>query len=225
MMMMNYSAIIMLGGKGTRFGGDINKVYYLINNKPLFCYPLELFLNDPDCKEVIVVYNREDEETITKILLNYPTVLKTIGGSQRYQSVLEGLRLSTSEYVLVHDGARPNINSKMIEDLKEALSVSDAVSLGVAVSDTIKKVTENGVETIARDSLYAIQTPQGANRKILLEGLLNVKPEDNITDDLMVIEKYSNVIPKIVLGDKHNIKVTTKEDYQYIKFLMGDKDV
>ena len=54
---------------------------------------------------------------------------------------------------------------------------------------------------------------------------MNVKPEDNITDDLMVIEKYSNVIPKIVLGDKRNIKVTTKEDYQYIKFLMGDKDV
>ena len=225
MMTMKYSAIILLGGKSTRFGGDLNKVYYCINQKPLFCYPLEVFLNDLDCSEVIVVYNQQNEELVSEILKKYPTVKKTIGGVMRYQSVLEGLKLANSEYVLVHDGARPNISVKMVNDLKEALKTNEVVSLGTLVTDTIKKVTSESFETINRDNLYAVQTPQGSNKKILFEALSKVRTEDNITDDLMAVEKYGNIMPKIILGEKTNIKVTTIEDYQYIKFLMGEKNV
>ena len=222
---MKYSAIILLGGKSTRFGGDLNKVYYLINNKPIFCYSLELFLNDKDCNEVIIVYNQEDSEILTQILSKYPQVLKTIGGSMRYLSVAAGLKLATSEYVLVHDGARPNINKQMIDDLKQGLIGCPSVSLGVPVTDTIKKVSGNSFETIDRSNLYAVQTPQGSKKELLEKALNLVSDKDNITDDLMAIEKYSNVVPKIILGSKTNIKVTTFEDYQYVKILMGDKNV
>lgn len=225
MMKMIYSAIILLGGKSTRFGGSLNKVYQLVNNKPIASYSIDLFLADKDCKEVIVVYNKEDSDIINNILTNYPNVLKTIGGNKRHLSVLEGLKLATSDYVLVHDGARPNITQLMIDSLKKELENCDAVSLATAVTDTIKKVTVNTFETINRNDLYAVQTPQGSKRDLLLNALLKVKDDDEITDDLMAIEKYSSVVPKIVLGSKLNIKITTEEDYEYIKFIMGDKDV
>ena len=223
--MMKYSSIILLGGKSTRFGKEVNKVYYKINNKPIFCHSLEAFLNDQDCEEIIVVYNEEDYEILKEMLLPYPNVLMTVGGKMRHLSVAEGLKLAKCEYVLVHDGARPNINQKMIDDLKEALRNSLCASLGVLVTDTIKKATDNSFETIDRNNLYAVQTPQGSKRDLLIEALSFVKEEDNITDDLMAIEKYTNVLPKIVIGSKNNIKVTTYEDYQYVKFLMGDKNV
>ena len=222
---MNYSAIILLGGKSTRFGHDLNKVYYLINDKPIFCYSIDLFLNDCDCQEIIVVYNKDDESILKKYLENYPNVLTTIGGKLRYQSVLEGLKLATKEYVLVHDGARPNVSMEMLENLKESLLKNHAVSLGTHVTDTIKKVTNSSFETIDRDSLYAVQTPQGCKRNLLMGALSKVKDTDNITDDLMAIEMYTDIVPSIVLGSRNNIKVTTYEDYLYLKCLMGDKNV
>lgn len=224
-MMMKYSAIILLGGKSTRFGGEQNKVYYRINNKPIFCYPLELFLSDKDCFEVIVVYNFEDLDILNNILKDYPNVIKTVGGSMRHLSVLEGIKKANCNYVLVHDGARPNINLKMLNDLKDELAKSDAVSLGVRVTDTIKKVTSENIETVDRSNLFAVQTPQGCVKNILMDALSKVKLDDNITDDLMAIEKYTNAVSKIIIGSKENIKVTTLEDYRYVKFLMGDKNV
>lgn len=221
---MKYSAIVLLGGTSSRFSNDgINKVYISLNGKPVFMHSVDAFLSDPDCDEIVIVYNIKDLEII-KTFINNDKIKLVAGGKERYQSVLNGAYKSNSTYVLVHDGARPNINLDIINKVKKKLEHSLCVSLGVPVSDTIKKVTEK-VETINRDSLYYMQTPQGSNRQALIEVLEQVKPEDKITDDLMAFEKYSNIIPTVVIGDKNNIKITTNDDYEYLKFLMENKNV
>ena len=222
---MTYSAIILLGGNATRFGSDINKVYKLINNKAICAYSLDLFLSDCDCNEVIVVYNPKDKDILNELLINYPSVFKTIGGNKRSKSVLEGLKIATNDIVFVHDGARPNININDIKALKDAIKDCDAVALGVPVTDTIKRQSAEKVETVSRDNLYAIQTPQVSNRNLLLSALTEINDDIDITDDLMALERYHNCKCKIVLGSKTNIKVTTEEDYQYLKYLMGDRNV
>ena len=221
--MKTYSAIILLGGSSTRFNNQINKVYLKINEKPVFLHSVDTFLKDPDCDEIIIVYNKDDFELLKSFNLDNNIIL-TPGGNERYESVLCGALKAKNTYVIVHDGARPNINQELINRVKEELNNSYCVSLGVPVTDTIKKVDER-VETISRTNLYYMQTPQGSNKDALINVLKKIKEEDEITDDLIAFEKYSDINPHIVLGDKNNIKITTYEDYEYVKFLMEKKDV
>lgn len=223
-MMMKYSAVILLGGSSTRFSNDINKVYLLINNKPIFLYSVEAFLADNDCEEIIIVYNEKDIDIIDKY--NFDAKIKIVpGGCERYLSVLNGLKVVKNSYVLVHDGARPYINLDLINRVKKGLLESKSVSLGVKVTDTIKKRTDSTIETIDRDDLYYMQTPQGSDTEALKNVLNKIKKEDKITDDLMAFEKYSDITPLIVMGDKKNIKITTIDDFEYMKYLLENKNV
>lgn len=221
---MKYSAIILLGGSSKRFSGDINKVYLPVNDKPIFKYSLDVFLSDKDCEEIIIVYNKKDEKIISSFDFDKKVRLVT-GGVERYESVLNGLEYVTLPYVLVHDGARPLISLDLVNRVKEGLEKSKSVSLGVPVSDTIKMVDGKSVKTIDRDSLYYMQTPQGSYKDDLMKVLKKIKKGDKITDDLMAFEKYSDITPLIVLGDKNNIKITINDDYAYIKYLMEKRNV
>ena len=222
---MKYSAIVLLGGSSRRFQEKgINKVYLPINDKPLFIYSVDVFLSDNDCEEVIIVYNKNDYEKLNKNLNNLNVKLVE-GGESRHQSVLNGAKSAKCDYVLVHDGARPNINIDLINRVKEGLQKSKSVSLGVLVKDTIKEFKDGIIKTIPRNNLYYMQTPQGSSRSDLINVLEKVKDSDNITDDLMAFEKYSNIRPLIVLGDDKNIKVTTIGDYEYLKYIMEKENV
>ena len=143
-----------------------------------------------------------------------------IGGKERQNSVLNGLMLVTSEYVLVHDGARANINQKLIDKVLNGFKESDVVSLGLNVTDTIKKVSEK-IETVNRNNLFFVQTPQGAKTNVLIRCIQKANDDDVlVTDDLMAVELYSDIVPKIVLGEKSNIKVTTQDDLSLLKYYM-----
>ena len=221
-MKMEYSAILLLGGKSTRFNGSINKVYSIIKDKPLFMYSLEKFINDEDCIKIVVVYNEEDKELLFRYDISSSKIMYVLGGNERYKSVLNGLEFVQSEYVLVHDGARPLITKLMIEDVLKELCNSDCVSVGLPVTDTLKKVNIDGcVSTVDRSCLYSVQTPQGTKTNILRQALSSVNEENLITDDLMAIEKHTNVNPKIILGSKKNVKVTTQEDLKLVEFYLG----
>lgn len=219
---MKYSVILLIAGKGKRCNLDYNKVFFELNNKPLFVYALDVFLRDDKCNEVIIVYNENDLNVLKEYLKNYDDsrIRLTIGGKERQDSVLNGLMLVTSEYVLVHDGARANINQELIDRVIDGFDESDVVSLGLKVTDTIKKVT-GVIETIDRNNLYFVQTPQGAKTNVLIRCIQKANEEEVIvTDDLMAVELYSDIKAKIVIGEKSNIKVTTQEDLSLLKYYM-----
>lgn len=219
-----YNLLLLLGGKSSRYGGDVNKVYCLINNKPIFLYSLDKFIQFKEIKKIIIVYNPDDYSLLNKYLEQYKkyNIELVAGGLERYNSVINGLSKLSSDCtkVIAHDGARPNISLDVIRKAIDESNEYSSLSVGVKVTDTIKKVTEGSCETINRDNLYNMQTPQITDKDLLIKALNCVKKEDNITDDLMAIEKYTNVTPHITIGSKYNIKLTTQDDLQLLEYLL-----
>lgn len=227
-MIEKYQVILLCAGKGERMGLPLNKIFYEIEEgKKVIDYSLKLFNEDYRCDKIVIVYNVNDKEILFDVLEEYKSnkIETALGGSLRQDSVLKGLSLITSDYVLVHDVARPNINLELVNNVLDGFDKYDSVSLGVKVSDTIKKISSN-LTTVDRDNLYYMQTPQGAKTCVLKEALEMVSKKGIVvTDDLQAIEYLHKYNIGIVPGKKSNIKLTTLEDLQLIKFYMERKDV
>ena len=220
------SAIILAGGKGKRMGKDISKQFILVKDKPIIYYTIKKF---SDCKlidEIILVLPKDEIEYCKKeVLEKYSLKVDKIieGGKERQDSVYNGLKaLKNTDIVLIHDGARPKVSEKIILEGIENAKKYGAAAPGVMPKDTIKVKDELSFskETLKRESLIAIQTPQVFKKDIIVKCHERVR-EDNIsvTDDTMVVEKYGY---KVYLydGDYTNIKVTTPEDLILCEYLV-----
>ncbi|MEG0857491.1 MAG: 2-C-methyl-D-erythritol 4-phosphate cytidylyltransferase [Terrisporobacter sp.] len=220
------NAIILAGGRGKRMGSEISKQYIKIKGKPILYYTLKTFI---ECKSIdqITLVLPEDEieyckyEILERYSLNIDRII--IGGKERQDSVYNALEsIVNSDIVLIHDGARPFVSNRIIEQGIEFAKIYGAAAPGVTPKDTIKiKNSESfSIETPQRDKLVAIQTPQVFKFNTILECHKKVK-EGNIivTDDTMVAELYGN---KVYLydGEYTNIKVTTPEDLILAEMLL-----
>lgn len=212
------SAIILAGGRGKRMGSDVSKQYILINNKPILYYTLKKFINNDSIDEVILVLPEDEIEYCKKeILKKYNLEVNKIvcGGKERQDSVLNGLRsIENGDIVLIHDGARPFVSDRIITDGINFAKEFKAVAPGVMPKDTIKVKNDYGIseETLNREKLVAVQTPQIFDYNLILSCHEKVKLENmSVTDDTMVVESFGN---KVFLydGEYTNIKITTPED-------------
>lgn len=212
-----FDCLLLMAGNGTRTSLGYNKINYLINNKPIYKYSLDKFLTIKECNKIIMVVNEKEYRHF--VHLNNEKIKVIIGGKERWQSVLLGAKESTMDVLLIHDAARPNVDIDDILKVYLATLKNDAVCLGVKVKDCIR-FNEQTTKTLDRNSLWQIQTPQGVNRKMLIEGLEN-KKYSNYYDDCEVLEKNYQTNVYIVEGKYNNIKVTTDEDLEYIKYLLN----
>ncbi len=216
-----FSAIVLSGGSGSRMGTDTPKQFLLINDKPLIYYALKAF-DESQAAEVILVTREEDidymrEEIVHKY--DFKKVTKIVaGGETRYDSVFNGISAASdeSDIVMIHDGARPFVTDKMIEESYAACREGNAVTVGMPVKDTIKVIDENSysISTPARNTLVQVQTPQTFNKAELLEAysIMYKSNDTDITDDTMIVERYLGKKVKVIQGSYTNIKVTTIED-------------
>lgn len=211
--------ILLMAGSGSRTTLGYNKIEYKINNKPLYEYSLEKFLSINECGKIILVVKEEDFPKYES--LKNEKISIALGGKNRFDSVLNGAKLCTSEKVLIHDAARPNTYLKDVINLIEASKKSKSCCLGVKVKDCIRNLENNESRTLDRNTLYQIQTPQIVDRKLLIEGL-EKNSEIFYYDDCEVLEKNFGINTIIVEGSSKNIKVTTDEDLDYIKYLMNE---
>lgn len=133
-------------------------------------------------------------------------------------------------YVHIHDGARPCVSQEELRNMRDNVELYNACILAVKVKDTIKIADSNNnvLDTPKRDTLWAVHTPQSFELSIIKEAYQNMykalsgmtleqEKAVNITDDAMVIEKYSDIAVKIVEGKYTNIKITTPEDIETAK--------
>lgn len=203
---MKYQAIVLGGGKGSRADLGYNKILYKMKDgRTVLEKSCDIFLNDDDCQKLIVVLNEE-------LPFNNEKVIKTKGGNNRYDSVLNGLKLVDSEYVLIHDGARPFVTKGDINRLKTELASEDGAILVNKTVDTIKEVRDGYItSTPQREYLYNALTPQGFKTEVLKEAYANVD-FNGVTDDASVLEKYGKKV-KIVEGSLNNRKLTSPEDF------------
>lgn len=214
-----FDCILLMAGNGSRCGLGYNKIKYEVNKKPLYFYSLEKFLNVSECNKIIMVVNKDEYDDF--IHLETSKIKVVIGGNTRSKSVLNGIKCSNQKTVIIHDAARPNVKINDILKVYKCSKDYYSVSLGVKVKDCIRNINGKS-NTLERNNLWQVQTPQALNRELLLKGLEN-NQFDNYYDDCEVLEKNFNINCHMVEGDYENIKITTQDDIDYMEFLLGEK--
>jgi len=209
-------AILVAAGRGERLGLDQPKAFAKLGEDPLLAEPLRR-LEDSDWIDAIVVVAPPGWEEPAVLLaeeLGCGKVNACVpGGETRTESVRAGLAEvpADSLVVLVHDAARPLLPEAVIERVLAPLSEGwDGAVPGLAVSDTLKRVGADGAvaETVARDSLYAVQTPQAFPADLFRRAVDSMA---EATDCAALVEAAGGRV-KVVEGDPQLLKVTTAED-------------
>lgn len=214
-----YTAIIVAAGKGLRTGLKTNKVLIKIHHKTLIDYSVSAFKKDPLCDKIIIVYKAEDLEEF-KALYN-DSIEYVLGGKTREDSVYNGLKMTQSPYVLIHDGARPYLEETLLKRITNALIDHDAVTPALPMSDTVKKVSFGKiVGHVDREHLVRIQTPQAFKTELILKAYQ--KRTHHYTCDATRVHEELNHDVFTVLGSPLNIKFTTMEDVKLLELILGD---
>lgn len=218
---MKSTAIVLAAGQGKRMNSKVQKQFLLIKGKPVLYYSLSCFQNSREIEEIIVVTGKESINFCKQEIIEaygFSKVKAVIpGGKERYDSVYAGLcACEDSDYVFIHDGARPFLSNDMIRRGKEAVLDYGACVIGMPSKDTIKIADENGMveSTPSRNKVWNIQTPQIFSYTAIREAHEKARQQNmaDITDDAMVLERFGNMKIKLVEGSYENIKITTPED-------------
>lgn len=219
------SAVVVAAGRSQRMGFD--KLLTPLGGRPLLLHTLERILATEVPQEVILVIRPgsllEMEATVSP-LREKGKIRLVEGGAQRQDSVQAGLMAmsDSSEFVMVHDAARPFVTKELVDAVLEAAKHSDAAVCGAPCSDTLKEVGENGlvVQTVDRARLWTVQTPQIFRTKLLRDAYQAVVRTGRIfTDDTAVVEKMGHPV-RIVLYNGVNLKVTTPADWSLAEALL-----
>ena len=227
--MPRYFALIPAAGSGTRLGGETPKQYLEIDGKCLLAHAAASLLAAPRIVKTFIVTLPGDPyaERITAMPGLEAALVVPCGGATRAQTVLNGLRaiekhgVLDNDWVLVHDAARPCLSVAALNRLIDEIG-TDVVGglLAVPVADTIKRGDEyqRATATVPRADLWHAQTPQMFRAGTLRNALLDATLE-NITDEASAIET-AGMRPKLVMGERSNIKVTYRDDLPLVEWLL-----
>lgn len=230
-MVDNLRVVIAAAGKGSRMESSTNKQYMLLNGRPVLSYSLEFFERHPLVKDIVVVCAPEDieycQQEIVKRFKYYKVTAVVPGGQERQDSVWAGLQqlAPDTELVAVHDGARPLLSAELLSRLLTEAEEWGAAIPGIPSKDTVKLGDRDGFvrQTLDRNAVYAIQTPQVFNYSELQTAYKEAREEGFAgTDDASLFERYIGRV-KIVAGDYNNIKITTPEDMLVAAALLKGK--
>jgi len=224
---MKTEAIIAAAGKGKRFGEKNPKQFYYLAGKPILCWTILQFEKCKGIDKIILVVPQGMKKWTEKLLFPSYRFRKikeiTEGGKERNESVLKGLKKidEDTNLVIVHDGVRPLISPLLIEKVIDETEKYGAVTLGLPVKETLKKIKGNWVkETLEKKEIYSIQTPQGFWKDLISEAYQKVEKSGwRASDDATLVEKLGHKV-KVILGEEVNIKITTPQDVKIAEFLM-----
>lgn len=214
---MKFTAIITAGGSSSRFG-NTNKLLEKINSKEVIKHTVEAFLAVSEIEDVIITANISIISDLKKIFTEMPQIKIVEGGPTRQQSVFNGLRAcENTDYVLIHDGARPMISPEIIKKSIAMVQEKQALTVAAKTIDTIKQVDENLkiIKTIDRSNLFNTQTPQVFKYDLIKEAHEKLVSE-NFTDDAGMLEFLGKDV-YILEGEYKNIKITTQSDLDIAK--------
>lgn len=214
---MTYCAIIPAAGSAQRMQLGYNKILIPYKGKPLIWTTLKPFLEDRHCTTIFLVI-QPNEEMLLKHLLEFTKVRFVNGGASRQESVYNGLRHVTSEWVLIHDGARPFVSGKLIQNVLTKLETHSSVIPALPLLPN-EKVPDR-IWTDDKGQAYKIQTPQGFHTALAQQAYQQAVKNQvlhQFRDDASLIEHFSHVSPLLILGESSNIKITQPEDLKKLK--------
>lgn len=200
---MKIVAAVLAAGRGTRFGGD--KTSVLLGERPVWRWSFDMFRAHPAVDDVMVV-------TAPERLSEFRDIWAVEGGATRQESsrhAMEAAVKAGADILLVHDAARPFVTSRLISEVIDSVKQFGAAAAGLPVTDTIKQVIDGKVVTVPRETLFAMQTPQGATTELLQRA--HEAATADLTDEMALVEALG-IHPKIVPGEHNNFKITTPDD-------------
>ena len=214
---MKVGAIIPAAGRGKRIGASVPKQFLEIQGKPLLHHTLTVFASCKLIDYVVLVMPRADVDEIGGDWLNKYAIVRevVVGGEQRQDSVYNGFNSleEGTDIVVVHDGVRPFTTPQMITATVEAAQQHGAAITAIPVSDTVKQAVDGFVkQTVPRDGLWRVQTPQAFQRGLLQQAFKKAKKDSYYGTDEGSLVEYLGERVKIVPGSELNIKITRKED-------------
>jgi len=223
-----YVALIPAAGVGARMAADGPKQYLAVGGKPMLRHTLDAFLSSELISHTYVVVSPDDgqiDALIETLIAPQGVTVLRCGGATRMDSVQNALAaladvLHATDWVLVHDAARPGLNADLIRKLITTIG-DDTVGglLALPVVDTVKR-SGAGVSTVARDGLWLAQTPQMFRYRLLRDALAAATDASVITDDASAVEAlgYS---PRLVEGHPRNLKVTLPADIRIAEMYLA----
>jgi 2-C-methyl-D-erythritol 4-phosphate cytidylyltransferase len=214
-------AVVPAAGQGSRFGSTVPKQYASLLGKPVLGWTLQTLVAESSLAGIVVAIARGDRAWPTLDAARDSRISTCAGGDCREQSVANALaalrgRAADTDWVLVHDAARPCLRHDDLQALFETLDDSDAIGglLAAPVTDTLKRADGEGrvAETVARETLWRALTPQMFRFGLLQRALALCRERNRrVTDEASAIECLG-LRPRLVRGHADNIKVTNPED-------------
>ncbi len=212
-------------------GSDRNKLLLKVRSQPLITWTLKAAEAATSITWIGIISQPDDwddfREIVADLKLTKPVEFIQ-GGSTRQESVYNGLQTlpAAAEQVLIHDGARCLATPDLLNACAEAIRHCPGLIAAIPVKDTIKVVDERGIiqSTPDRSQLWAAQTPQGFDVKLLKEcHAKGVQEGWEVTDDAALFEKCGIEV-RIVPGEETNLKVTTPQDLAIAEFILKSRE-
>ncbi|ELW1731105.1 2-C-methyl-D-erythritol 4-phosphate cytidylyltransferase [Vibrio fluvialis] len=222
------TAIVPAAGVGSRMQADRPKQYLILHGHTVLEHTVEALLRHPDVGQVVMAVSDNDPYFGSLALANHPRVVRVSGGKERADSVLSALdyvcRHQLSEWVLVHDAARPCVEHVDISQLiATAQTHTVGAILAAPVRDTMKRADggQNIDHTVDRVALWHALTPQMFRAQPLMQALTHaLAAQAVITDEASAFE-WLGQKPALVAGRADNIKITQPEDLALAEFYLS----
>jgi 2-C-methyl-D-erythritol 4-phosphate cytidylyltransferase len=231
--------IIVAGGKGLRMGENMPKQFMLLGNRPILLRTIDAFYQcDPTILIVLVLPNEQRvywQNLCTDYGFTIPHKVVS-GGETRFHSVKNGLSLiekiidseeqneMNNTLIGVHDGVRPLVDKKLIENVYERADFENGAYPAIPITDSIRKLSGSQKKSVPvdRSKYFLVQTPQVFRADVLIKAYKQeYKPE--FTDDVSVVEASGICNPVMIEGNRKNIKITTPIDFVIAQTLMQCK--
>lgn len=217
-------------------GGSKPKQYLEMSGMPVLAHTLRVFSHVPFISDILLIVPENSVAEARQILTEWcdtgdarmemPAVNIVIGGTERQDSVYNGLLKlpSDCEWVIVHDGVRPFLSRELIAAVWDGAQASGAAIAAVPATDTVKRVSDRRVsETLERNEIWLVQTPQVFRRDIILAAYEEaMRAGWRGTDDASFVERIGIPVT-VVPGERSNIKVTMPEDLGWGEWFLASR--
>lgn len=211
----NVVALIVAAGSGSRTGGDMPKQFRMLRGKPMLRHSYEALAGHPGITQVYVAVGAGQEESARAAICGLPDPHILEGGITRRDSVYRGLqaiqKYGGADRVLIHDAARPFLTAKVIDDLIAALDDAPGAVPALPVVDSLARGHNSLTETVDRDALWRIQTPQAFQFDSIFKAHANWTGDEPTDDARMIVAAGGEV--RIVQGDESLHKYTFSSDF------------
>lgn len=219
-------ALIVAAGAGSRAGGDVPKQFRRVGGETLLAHSIDAFAGHPEIDGIVLVIGEGQEDAVRAALGSRPCPPLVTGGATRRESVRAGLDYLAERHapsiVLIHDAARPFVSSRVIDGLLAALQSHEGAFPALPVADTLVRFEAVMGDTVPRDHLYRVQTPQAFLFEAVLAAHRSWPEARDATDDAQMVRDTGHSVT-IIPGDIMLEKITHPEDFGRAEALLASQ--